>query len=624
MAEPLAISSALSSLLPLVRESLAIVKDVFRDDKKLRDLLARVELHKTYFTAWETSWVDSTGKTDLRFRVFAATKPLLARGVLKQFVSLLKITSDPDKLYKKCGLRVEKLKPGKRGEDVAAELRHVSDYLGTVDNKFSIKGIAAFEASRVKHLAFLQNLRYVIIGKVFELEDLIGRVEDFVRDLQIFTPDPNNEVASRAVFELAVRDLVKDHDYTRRLAEAAAIEKKASIDPDTKEKYDSLIKFATFATGVKNASAAAMPAQKLFTRRDFSFDGPFKLGANTTLARLFDYPTRHQTRIVLVEWVTAPKPAQVKAKFDELKMEWYVLNAEKPDSLLLPVATGLIYDNADPHVIGIIYQLPSHIRTELPPKPVAGRAPDPRLVRSPKTVAAQRMPTTLRQLIERSRSFDLGLRFKIAKKLLDSLHLMHTGNWIHRKIRSDHIIFFPSQARDGEPDPTRLDFDTPLLVGFHAPRLELDVGAGYEAPKPLEHIRPLQPIANMINNKTRIIAVDAYQHPDHRRNVDAPYRRQYDLYSVGVVLLELGLWDTVENLEKRDIAARGYHPTVVPSVNDILKDADVIAAAAKKLDSITGSIYANVVRDCLSLKPIVGDTLEVERQLASDLARVEA
>ena len=49
----------------------------------------------------------------------------------------------------------------------------------------------------------------------------------------------------------------------------------------------------------------------------------------------------------------------------------------------------------------------------------------------------------------------------------------------------------------------------------------------------LEHIRPLQPLANLINNKTRVIAVDAYQHPDHRRNVDAPYRRQYDLYSVG-------------------------------------------------------------------------------------------
>lgn len=124
-----------------------------------------------------------------------------------------------------------------------------------------------------------------------------------------------------------------------------------------------------------------------------------------------------------------------------------------------------------------------------------------------------------------------------------------------------------------------------MLVGFHASRLEVDVSSGYEAPKPLEHIRPLQPLANMINNKTRIIAVDAYQHPDHRRNVDAPYRRQYDLYSVGVVLLELGLWDTVENLEKRDIALRGYHPGVVPLVNDILKDADAVANATKKLDA---------------------------------------
>lgn len=350
---------------------------------------------------------------------------------MKQFVNLLKLTSDPDKLYKKHGLKVDKLKPGKRGEDVAAELRYVSDYLNAVDSKFSTKGLVALE-DRVKHLAFLQNLRYVVIGKVFELEDLIARVEDFVRDIHIFTPEANADLASRTVFELAVRDLAKDSDYTRRLAEAAVIERKASIDPDTRDQYESLVKFANFSLSIKNATAAVMPAQKLFTRRDFSFDAPYKFGPNSTLARLFDYPTRHQTRIVLVEWVPVSKSAQVKAKLDEIRMEWYVLNSDKPSGLLLPSATGLIHDNSDPNTIGIVFQLPSHIRAELAPKAVAGRTPDPRLVQSPKTVAAKRMPTTLRQLIERHRSFDLGIRFKIAKKLLNSLHLMHTGNWIHR------------------------------------------------------------------------------------------------------------------------------------------------------------------------------------------------
>lgn len=40
--------------------------------------------------------------------------------------------------------------------------------------------------------------------------------------------------------------------------------------------------------------------------------------------------------------------------------------------------------------------------------------------------------------------------------------------------------------------------------------------------------------------------------------------------------------------------------------------------------SITGSIYADVTRKCLSLSPVSGDIVEFERELAGALAQIGA
>ncbi|KAK3987612.1 hypothetical protein QBC44DRAFT_383111 [Cladorrhinum sp. PSN332] len=626
MAEPIALTAAVVGLLPLVEEGFIIARDIFVGDKKLRLFLGRVELQKAFFQSWKERWADPLARpSDAKLREFALNKPILARGVLKQLVSLLKTLSDADKLKRKYGVKIEKLpSKAKRGEDVAADLRYYSDYLSAIDSRFTTKGLAPFETSRTKHLNILRELRFVAIGKDHDLEEIIGRLEDFNQELQLLSSSEANDDSARRLYEIATRDIAKDSDRVLRLAEAAAYDAKTAIDPDTKSQLDNLAKFASFSLAIKGASAG-MSSKKLFSRRDFSFDAPYKLGPSSTLARLFDYPVRGSTRLVLVEWITVAKPTAVKAKLDELKIEWFVLHADKPGGLLLPTSLGLIYDDADPKTIGIIFQLPSHIRTESVPKPVAGgRAPAP-IVRSPKTVAAQRMPTSLRALIQKHSPLNLSFRFKIAKKLIESVYLMHTAGWIHRKIRPDNILLFPAQGKDGEPDPTKLDYAQPYLAGFHSSRLEVEVAAvPFEAPKQLEHIRQLQPLAKIINNATRVIALDAYQHPDHRKNVDAPYRAQFDLFSLGCVLLELGLWDTIENLEKKDIAVRGYHPGVVPKVNDIERDGEVVRLAAKGLDPITGSIYAEVVRECLAQKPVGGDILVHELQLAGRLAQIEA
>ncbi|KAH6632369.1 hypothetical protein F5144DRAFT_548348 [Chaetomium tenue] len=385
---------------------------------------------------------DPHGLPEKELQGFAGARPLLAWGILQQLVLLLQTLTNPDKLKSRYGILVEKLGSLHRSEDIAIEMNNISDYLYTIDSRFSSKDLGKFEECRLRLLGLLQSVRLTLWGGSTEMEELIERLREFNRNLQLFTAPDTRDVVKRLVFQLAVKDVGRDIDRTKRLEEAATYEAKHSIDDGERQSYDDIAKFVNFAMAVQ-ASDAKMSGKKIFRLDDFSFDAPYYLDKNATLARLFDYPTKYQSRLVLVEWVSIGKGGSrtnnaILEALDEAKVTWYILHAVKPEKLLLPATIGIIFDESSPGTIGIVFQLPSHIRGNLPTKPVLGRPGQPggRVVRSPKTIAAQRMPTSLRQLIlEREpKGIDLGIRFQIAKRLLDAVHLMHTARFTHRYV----------------------------------------------------------------------------------------------------------------------------------------------------------------------------------------------
>ena len=117
---------------------------------------------------------------------------------------------------------------------------------------------------------------------------------------------------------------------------------------------------------------------------------------------------------------------------------------------------------------------------------------------------------------------------------------------IRRNIRSESILFFPRNIIDDDTLTTGgrirvlFDFDHPYLVGFHSARSD-DIspsGAGAHdqmgyGPDPAEQAA------------ARNLTMDYYQHPAKLSDPNLPYERFYDLYSLGVVLLELGGWGTI-------------------------------------------------------------------------------
>ena len=184
---------------------------------------------------------------------------------------------------------------------------------------------------------------------------------------------------------------------------------------------------------------------------------------------------------------------------------------------------------------------------------------------------------------------DLGDRFALAKALVNTIVEIHSINWLHKNISTKNIIFWSRDSADDESSIIH-----PYLMGF-------DVS------------RPNQPF-EVSERPTQRIDDDHYRHPDYREPVDPhqevagrtnlpgtefqwrSFKPSYDIYSLGVVLYEIGIWHNVSQ-NKRS------HP-VKPSLQTYNSDPNLIEKCLgqkqlKDLRRHTGRRYSDVVVACL-------------------------
>lgn len=128
-------------------------------------------------------------------------------------------------------------------------------------------------------------------------------------------------------------------------------------------------------------------------------------------------------------------------------------------------------------------------------------------------------PTSLRYHLLQERRFSLNRILDIAKQLARAVSFIHTFDFVHKNIRPETIIILPDHGSDPP-----CEFGSAYLLGFDSFR--------------------------NVNFHTLKIGDDAwernlYRHPT-RQGIQAQqaYIMQHDVYSLGVCLLELGLWDT--------------------------------------------------------------------------------
>jgi hypothetical protein len=151
----------------------------------------------------------------------------------------------------------------------------------------------------------------------------------------------------------------------------------------------------------------------------------------------------------------------------------------------------------------------------------------------------------------------LGARFQIAQSLLASYYNFLSTGWFHKGIRSHNIIFF----QDGSGKPVI----QPHLLGF-------------------EYSRPTK--SKVSDKESEDDVFDKYRHPLYRENRETTsYRIEFDLYSLGIVLIELAYWLPVSHAS---------FPT-----KNVLIDGRMLNREQKQLETQVGELYAAVVQSCI-------------------------
>jgi hypothetical protein len=190
------------------------------------------------------------------------------------------------------------------------------------------------------------------------------------------------------------------------------------------------------------------------------------------------------------------------------------------------------------------------------------------LYRSPRSHPWASDPPSLHEVILKgwTSKMSLSYRFKAARTLVSSVLDIHTSGSLHSNINSKGIAMLPQNLNDPEPSP--------YLLGW-----------GVEA-SPSDTMATLEP--------------NLYRHRTQFGRTPQLSTTEQDIYSLGVVLLEIGLWTTMSTvfaklLETTPRFGAGEEKAVFKKVNRVILDLGYSSDLRKEM----GERYAAIVKACL-------------------------
>ncbi|OCK99301.1 uncharacterized protein K441DRAFT_652749 [Cenococcum geophilum 1.58] len=166
----------------------------------------------------------------------------------------------------------------------------------------------------------------------------------------------------------------------------------------------------------------------------------------------------------------------------------------------------------------------------------------------------------------------LGDRFRLAQALVGVFSLLHACNWLHKDFQSSDVLFFDRDSLEAESE--RISIKDMYVTGFQYSRPDGDLSI--ESP-----------------------GISPYRHPDAFKG----FRKQFDWYSLGVVLIEIALWESL--------------PAQIPKGLKPEEIRDGMLQSLKSLGGKVGEAYRDVVKVCLEGN--TGNAInKVDEELAMD------
>ncbi|PLB37688.1 uncharacterized protein BDW47DRAFT_131935 [Aspergillus candidus] len=207
-------------------------------------------------------------------------------------------------------------------------------------------------------------------------------------------------------------------------------------------------------------------------------------------------------------------------------------------------------------------------------------------------------PRTLRCLLLEQPTCSLSQRVRLAKQLARSVMFVHAMGFVHKGIRPETVLIFTEDnaSQQAVPEPATANANANLgpsyLVGFERTRRAdgpTDLHGDHEWARNL------------------------YRHPQ-RQGLwpEDLYSMQHDIYSLGVCLLEIALWQSFvrskfpSSPESADLTVPWEELDIVHAIED--KDpkrggfaikASLTELAERRLPALVGDVYTEVVVTCL-------------------------
>ncbi|PNH51093.1 hypothetical protein VD0003_g6107 [Verticillium dahliae] len=402
--------------------------------------------------------------------------------------------------------------------------------------------------------------------------------------------------AQRDVAELALLASSAEDSYPQLRASAALKKLRINLDLTPQAQFRPTFAFRAARADLTLAADASPSAQ-----RGPSPPGSAPRSTPGPDARVAGRHSAHGP--VLVEWV----------EYDREDPDERFLHLRRLDDLarMLRSASARHPDLHTPDCVGYVDDAPAHPRYGLVYKLPPASCPSASLADEADADAADPAHTSLHALIAGPlRTPDLTARIDLARTLAVALWSLHSLDWLHKSLCSANILFIrpaasPSSSLQKDPASSQKDasslaaqvpcIEAPHLVGFDASRPDLD---------PEMSVNPRNPSIVNLYRDPRVSSFGSGSGSGSKNSSSKnsssndssstncprqPYRKSHDIYSLGLVLLEIGWWKVLSTYYKPHYSAERW------------RDKVVLPVLVPGLASKTGRLYRDVVERCLTV-----------------------
>jgi serine/threonine protein kinase len=222
------------------------------------------------------------------------------------------------------------------------------------------------------------------------------------------------------------------------------------------------------------------------------------------------YAGDHTVHHVWIEWKpyqqvwdkTLMKQVPSKDYVKRVKALVALLQSSKPPEFCAPQCLGYFDDRDDSENsqhefrFGLIFQKPDGVTSNV-------------------------APVTLHHLLGTIPKPSLTHRVALAHRVAVGVLYLHAVNWLHKALRSDNVLFFPTA--------NVAELTNPYLSGF-------------------SYARPDRPEETTTGGDLDSWT-ELYVHPDYQGfGTKCTYRKTFDIYSLGIILLEIAHWSKIEQV----------------------------------------------------------------------------